>query len=308
MNTRTIVDWLAVRTQSEVPQVTEAVRGMFGPLRDSLSLSYRSRGWQGYQTAADVLLTDMSVGLMAWGGDNQKGWVHLSLSGTGCAWVRDWDTAQEELQKLSALSVRRCDIALDTIGRQVTHQSVVEAYRAGMFCAPGRPGRPPKCQRIESERPEDGRTVYIGARENDKFFRGYEKGLQLAAQSGGTLTEVGGVPVADMYRCELELKAKSGALPDDLIDNRDQYFAGAYPYLQHVLHDVVPEVMVIDRRLSPRLNMERMLEHIRSQYGSTLYTALVVHQGDFMAVWDRICGSTHNDDLVRAGALLIDAE
>ena len=308
MRSRTIVDWLAVRTQAEVPQVAEAVRGIFGPLRDVFTLSHRPRGWQGYRSAADVLLADMSVGLMAWGGEHQNGWVHLSLSGTGCAWVRDWDLAQEELQKLPSLSLRRCDIALDTIGRQVTHDAVVGAYRAGMFTSPGRPGRPPKCNRIESERPEDGRTVYIGSRENDKFFRGYEKGLQLAAQSGDTLTHIGGIPVGDMYRCELELKAKSGALPADLIDARDQYFAGAYPYLQHVLHDVVPEIMVIDRRLAPRLNLERALEHIRSQYGSTLFTALTVHQGDIGAVWERICGHTHNESLLRAGALLIDAD
>jgi DNA relaxase NicK len=212
------------------------------------------------------------------------------------------------LQTLPALSLRRCDIALDTVGRQVTHESVVGAYRVGMFAAPGRPGRPPKCQRIESERPEDGRTVYIGSRENDKFFRGYEKGLKLASQSGGTLTHIEGVPVGDMYRCELELKAKSGALPDDLIDCRDQYFAGAYPYLQHVLHDVVPEVMVIDRRLAPRINLDRMLEHIRTQYGSTLFTALTVHHGDIGAVWERICGAKHNEDLLRAGALLMESQ
>lgn len=306
MKARTSIDWLSVRTQAEVPQVTEALRECFGPLGQCLSIAYRPRGWQGYKTAADVLLADMSVGLMAWGGDNQRGWVHASMNGTGCAWVHDWDIAQEALSKLPALSTRRCDIALDTIGRQVTHESVVDAYRAGMFCAPGRPGRPPKCQRIESERPEDGRTVYVGSRENDKFFRGYEKGLQMAAKGPQGTTHIGGVPVGDMYRCELELKAKSGELPADLIDNRDQYFAGAYPYLQHVLHDVLPEVMVIDRRLAPRLNLERALEHIREQYGSTLFTALTVHQGDIGAVWERICGRTHNEALLRAGALLVD--
>jgi DNA relaxase NicK len=111
-----------------------------------------------------------------------------------------------------------------------------------------------------------------------------------------------------MYRLELELKAKSGELPADLIDNRDQYFAGAYPYLQHVLHDVVPEIMVIDRKLAPRLTLERALEHIREQYGSTLFTALTVHQGDIGAVWSKVCGRTHNDALLRAGALLVDPE
>ena len=304
MKARTNVDWLAVRTRGEIPEVQRALAGLYGPLGGKVSLSHKGRGWQGYRSSADVLLDGMSVGLLAFGGDNQKGWVHVSLTGTGCQWVQDWDTAQEELAKLPELDVRRCDLALDTVGRDVSHDAVVGAYRAGLFTTHG---RPPKCQRIESERPEDGRTVYVGLRTNDKFFRGYEKGLQLAAASGlQGVTHINGAPVEEMYRCEVELKAKSGALPGDLIDRRDQYFAGAYPYLQRVLHEIEPEVMVIDRRLGPRLALDAALEQIRTQWGSTLFTALTVHHGDIGAVWERICGRQHNRELVRAGALMVE--
>lgn len=301
MSQRTHIDWLAVRTQAEVPAVHEVVRRVFGRLGECVKFAYRSRGWQGYATAADLLVADMHAGLIAYGGENQRGWVHLSISGKGCEWVSDWDTAQEELEVLPALDYRRVDIALDTVGQEVCHDALVDAYRAGMFTTAG---RPPKCNRIESERPEDGRTVYIGARENDKFFRGYEKGKQLAA--GTTTTHIGGVAIEDMYRLELELKAKSGALPGDLIDQRDQYFAGAYPYLQHVLRDVEPQIMVLDRRLAPMLDLERRLEAMRSMFGTTLFTALTVHQGDIGAVWERICGHRHNEDLLRSGVLLAD--
>ena len=66
--------------------------------------------------------------------------------------------------------------------------------------------------------------------------------------------------------------------------------------------------MVIDRRLAPRLTLERALEHIREQYGSTLFTALTVHQGDIGGVWSKIVGRVHNEGLLRAGALLVEVE
>lgn len=307
MTNRTHVDWLAVRAQAGPAQALEALRNIYGSLGGGVGMAPRSRGWNGYRHAADLHLTGMGIGLMAWGGDNQRGWLHMSLSGTGCEWVQNWDEAPDALAQLPAIDYRRVDIALDTKDGSVSHDTVLNAYRAGAFTTSG---RPPKCQRIESERPEDGRTIYIGARENDKFLRAYEKGRQLAAtlKTPGTLTHIDGAPVEDLYRLELELKAKSGDLPGDLIERRDQYFAGSYPYLQHVMHDVQPEIMVIDRRIAPTLTMEAALEHIRSQYGATLFTALVAHHGDMGAVWQKVCGREHNKELVRAGVLLVDHE
>jgi phage replication initiation protein len=263
----------------------------------------RSAGWQGYESSAEIGLLDMTVGLMAWGGERQKGWKYVGLPGRGCEWIDDWDLAQESLEGLPQYEHRRVDIALDTFQREVTHQSVIDAYRAGLFITSG---RPPKFTRIESERPEDGRTCYIGSRERDKFLRGYEKGLEMA--QGTTLTHIDGVPIQDIYRLELELKAKTSALPVDLIDNRDQYFAGAYPYLQSVLADVQPEILVMRRERGPQLDLARALAVIRRQYGNTLFTAAVAHHGDFGAVWSKVVGNKHSEALLRAGVLLVDHE
>jgi phage replication initiation protein len=307
--TRTHVDWLAYRSQGEVMGALDGLKAIYGSIGHAVSLKHRSRGWQGYEQSADILLQDMVVGLMAYGGEKQRGWIYTSITGTGCSWITDWDGAQEALEHLPAMDLRRVDIALDTARREVTHDSVVEAYRAGQFTTSG---RPPKCQRIESERPEDGRTVYVGSRDNDKFFRGYEKGLQLTAGTDQEYVQITTdqgiekVPAQDMYRCELELKAKSGALPFDVIDHRDHYFAGSYPYLQHVLHEVEPEALLIDRRVAARADLDRRLQAIRSMYGTTLFTALTVHGGDIGAVWERIVGRKHNADLVRAGALFLE--
>jgi hypothetical protein len=49
-----------------------------------------------------------------------------------------------------------------------------------------------------------------------------------------------------------------------------------------------------------------MLEIIRAQYGSTLFTALVAHHGDIGAVWEKIIGTKHNQRLLEEGVLLVD--
>jgi phage replication initiation protein len=247
----------------------------------------------------------MVVGMMAYGGESQRGNVAVNISGTGCAWMRDWDEVQDSVDSLPDYELRRVDIALDTYHREVTHDKVVQAYRGGLFTLAG---RPPSMTRIEPEDPLDGATIYIGKRENAKFLRCYEKGLELVkAYPRGVIREINGVPVEDIYRIELELKAKEGPLPLDLIDKRDQYFAGAYPYLQSVL-DVKPEVMVMPRESGPQNSLAGILANIRQQYGSTLFTALMAHQGDIGAVWEKIVGHKHNENLLAAGVLLVEHE
>jgi hypothetical protein len=209
MTQRTIVDWFAGRTRSPIDVVPDALRPFFGFEGQYLELSRRGRGWLGYESSADIRVLGANVGIAAWGGAHQKGWTHVSLSGSGCAWVQDWDRAQDSLQSLSGWENRRVDIALDTFARESSHESVLAAYRSGGFTTSG---RPPKLQQIIGEDPADGRTIYIGVREGDKFLRCYEKGRQLAAGQPG-LTHIDGVPVADWYRVEAELKVKDRPLP-----------------------------------------------------------------------------------------------
>lgn len=257
----------------------------------------------GFKSALDLCLGDMVVGMMAFGGESQRGSVSVNITGTGCEWLADWDRVQGAVGDLAGYEVRRLDIALDTFKREATHDKVVQAYRDGLF---NLGGRPPSMTKIEPEDPYEGRTAYVGSRENAKFFRAYEKGYELArAYPKGAIRIIDGVPIGDIYRLELELKAKQGPLPEDLIDKRDQYFAGAYPYLQTVI-EVEPEVFVQPRERSAQTSLEAMLAHVRHQYGSTLYTALMAHQGDIGAVWEKIVGTNHNQNLLDAGVLLVE--
>jgi len=301
----TKVDWLTFRTKSDVSKTVVNLKEAFGEAGGALNLKSRDRGWMGYEQSADVCLGDMNVGLLAFGGDNQRGWVSVSLSGRGCQWVGDWDEAQYSLKSLSSFEARRVDIALDTFRREVTHDLVIDAYRNGMFTTAG---RPPKMSQILPEEASDGRTIYIGQRDQAKFLRAYEKGYELSnglRKSGIDITHIDGVPVSDIYRLELELKPKNAPLPEDLIDRRDQYFSGAYPYLQKVV-EVEPEIFHQSREKGPQLDMEAALAQIRFQYGSTLFTALSAHSGDVGAVWDKIVGNKHNQSLLEKGVLLVD--
>lgn len=282
MSQRTHIDWFAFRTQAEPLQVQSALKRFFGPIGEVVNLRHRKGGWMGYEQSADLRVSDMTVGMVAYGGANQGGWVYVSISARGCDWVKDWDAAQEEASRLACFDLRRVDVALDTFKGEMTHESVLEAYRAGGFTV----RRPPTMKQILPEDPQDGRTIYIGNRERDKFTRCYEKGLQLAAGApkGYRFTHIDGTPVANIYRAELELKAKTAPLPVDLVDRRDQYFAGAYPYFQEVLADVEPQAVRLAREKGPQLDLAAILATIRQQYGTHLFTACAAYGGDIGAV------------------------
>jgi phage replication initiation protein len=300
----TKVDWLRFRALEPPERVFEAFRDSLGAVGSVLKRTPKAGGWMGYEACDALYLGQMVVGQMAYGGHSQKGWVSLDLTGRGCEWVSDWSAAQDALGGLKSYQNRRVDIALDTFKREVTHETVCEAYHGGLFKTGG---RPPKMSQILPSQKEDGRTIYIGDRRMGKFLRAYEKGYQLVKGFSDSVTHLDGVPVADIYRLELELKAKDGDLPDDLIDQRDRYFAGSYPYLQSVL-DVEPEIFIQRREKGPQTDLNKALSHLRSQYGSTLYTALVAHHGDISRVWQQICGSTHNQALVDLGVLDVEHE
>ena len=299
----TKVDWLAFRTQASVPEAIDAVRAAFGSLGGAIGAKPRKRGLNGFQQAADLQLDGMQVGLMQYGGESQKGWIHVGITGRGCEWIKDWEEADHAVARLERFQYRRVDIAFDTYKREVTHDKVVAAHGSGKFTTNG---KPPKINCHIPGDPYDGRTAYIGTRDSEKFLRAYEKGFEIAKGfPASILKTIGGVPIEDIYRLELELKPNKSALPEDIIEKRDQYFSGAYPYLHEVLQ-AEPEVWSRRREKGPQVDLEAALAHIKFQYGTTLFTALAAYGGDVGAVWERIVGSEHSDRLLRSGVMLVE--
>ena len=306
---KTTIDWLRFRTQAEPRDILETMRPMFGAYVDGLKFEFLDRGMHGFRHGAKVIMAGVPVGRMDYGGDSQRGWVRVDIPGGGCEWVREWE-AIREVEALPDTQVTRLDIALTTWEGQVNHDLVVLAHGAGRFVTRG---RPPELTRIEKSDERSGRTCYVGTREkSDKFFRAYEKGKELAAKFGartpGEISHINGCPVEDIYRCEVELKAVTKDIPWEVIDRRDQYFAGAYPFCADVLPGVEADILTGRPERMPQMTLAAQLEHVRKQFGSTLFTALHAHGGDITAVWDKIVGDKHNERLVEAGVLLVDHE
>ena len=303
---KTTIDWLRFRTQAEVLEGLEALRPLYGDLGGHLVLKGGQRGRDGYAQACSLNLVDMEVGRVDFGGDSQRGWARWNITGKGCEWVKDWD-ALDEVEALPNAEIRRADIALTTWKGEVTHERVVDAHRDGRFITRG---RPPEMQVITSTDPRAGRTCYVGSREKSpKFFRAYEKGFQLASKVPNMeVTHIDNCPVEDIYRCELELKAEGTIIPWEAIERRDQYFAGAYPFLAELLPDVECDILMRRPERAPQTDLMAALANCRIQYGATLFTALMAYHGDMTRVWDQIVGNKHNENLLASGVLLVDHE
>jgi phage replication initiation protein len=302
---KTTVDWLRFRAQAEPRDVLEALRPMFGTLGSALTLKGLPRGILGFQQACSIQVDDLIVGRMDHGGDSQRGWVRIDLPGKGCEWVQDW-TAMDRVEQMPSAQIRRLDIALTTWDGEITHEQVVAAHAAGRFCTRG---RPPNLRQITSSDPRAGRTCYVGERENTKFLRCYEKGLEMAAKIpffGGDVREIDGKRVEDIYRVELELKAADTDIPWEVLDRRDEFFAGAYPFCADVLPNVDADILMRRPSRAPQTDLAAVLKHCQIQYGQALFTALHAYEGDITAVWDKIIGRQHSEPLLEAGVLLVD--
>ena len=299
---KTTIDWMTFRTQGEPMQALQALKPMFGTLGPDLRLKPLERGAMGFQQASNVIFADMPVARMDFGGESQRGWVRVTMPGKGCGWVQDW-SAMQSIEELPAAELRRLDIALTTWSGEVGHDMIVDAHTRGRF---GTGGRNPDLQQITNSNPIAGRTCYIGKRTSDRFLRAYEKGFEMNAKAGGNLTHIDGYPIEGIYRTELELKAGNTDLPWSLIERSDEYFAGSYPFCAELLPGIDADVLQRRPEREPQTELAVVLENIRIQYGSSIYTALHAHRGDITAVWDKIIGKDHNQNLLEAGVLLVD--
>lgn len=302
---KTTIDYLTFRTKASPLEALEALRPMFGRLGAGLRLKGLERGSMGFERAAQVVSGDMAMARLDFGGESQRGWLRASITGKPCEWVENWD-AVEELERLPAAEPRRLDIALTTWAGEVNHDMVVKAHANNRFHTGG---RPPALQQITSSDERAGQTCYVGKRTSDKFFRAYEKGYELCSKMRGlpgACTHIDGHAVEDIYRCEVELKSGTTPIGWDVIERRDQYFAGAYPFCADILPGIEADILQRRKERAPQTDLAVALENCRIQFGPTLFTALAAYHGDMTAVWDKVIGRHHCQPLLEAGVLLVD--
>lgn len=304
---KTTVDWFRFRVKDEPAAILEALRPAYGHIGEHLKIRPLERGILGFKQAVSINVEDMPLGRMDFGGQSQRDWVRVDIGGKGCEWVQDWDETRR-VEELESAQLRRLDIALTTWEGQVTHDQVVQAHTAGRFVTGG---RPPALQQVTSSDPRAGRTCYIGKRESDKFMRCYEKGFELAGKFAsrlpvGEVINIDGKAIEDIYRCEVEFKATGTDIPWEVIERRDQYFAGAYPFCADILPGIEADILMRRPQREPQIDLMAALENCRIQFGPTLYTAMMAYHGDMTAVWDKVIGDRHNQALLEAGVLLVD--
>lgn len=168
---------------------------------------------------------------ITWGGNNSvtKGdgttamrepRVQFNLSGSACALVENWENVYKFLRKGAELGfdvrITRCDVAADFHQGQYTVDDALEWYKSGEFT--GR-GRPPSPKYIDDLGTGKGRTFYVGARENGKQFRAYEKGKQL------------GDTESPWVRFETEFHNTDRVIPLEILLDPRGYLSGSYKCL-----------------------------------------------------------------------------
>ncbi len=172
----------------------------------------KGRGWFGYTSRLDL----GHFGLVAYGGETQKGTFHVELDGRGCRCIEDWNAVRLWGEVYKA-TLTRVDLAHDDFAGSVIN--IVQAlgwWHAGAFVCSG---RAPRAEFIDDMGSGHGRTLYVGRRGNGKTVRFYEKGKQL------------GNPLSAWTRVEVELRNKGRVIPWETVTHPGQYLAGAYPVL-----------------------------------------------------------------------------
>ncbi|TAM09372.1 MAG: hypothetical protein EPN72_00745 [Nevskiaceae bacterium] len=263
-----IVDWLAFSLKLPPGQSLTW-------LREALDLAFcippdvwksTSRGWNGYRQRVDL----GDFGLLAHGGEAQRGTVHVELNAHACARIVDWNAVRIWFETYDA-SITRVDLAHDDFdGVALNIETAKRWYHEGRFTTAG---RPPKVQLIDDFDCGDGKTLYIGKRANGKLLRVYEKGRQL------------GDPSSTWVRAEVELRNKGRIIPAAVVTCPGQYLAGAYPALAFLTAEQ-QRLRTLQRGLS--ISFDRMVENLRMAGGKAVNVMCMVHGGDAFAVVDRI--------------------
>ncbi len=254
------VDWL--NCTFDRPELTPAGFVSFiGRMMGRPVSGHDGRGMLGFQTSvklyAYVAGSMVECGMLAYGGDSQRGRWLFQLTGKGCGLVNDWPALADFLEGLGA-RITRLDLAVDFLNGEHTVDDAVEMHAAGGFTLRGRP----PSTHVAGDWLErlHGRTLYIGKATNGKTLRAYEKGKQL-----GDLE-------SPWVRFEVQLGNRDREIPFEALTSPTAFFAGCYPALSDLV-DVAAEA--IDTTTTEgETTLAHLLYHAKRCYGKLLHTLL----------------------------------
>ena len=230
------------------------------------------RGWYGYNHRIQLA----EFGLVAFGGEAQRGSVHVQLKAHGCACIEDWNAVQAWGNAHTA-NITRVDLAHDDhSGQQINIETATAWCNEGKFSTNGRPPKAKIFDDLDSgstpdSDPDSGATLYIGKRISGKLLRIYEKGKQL------------GDPSSPWVRAEVELHNKGRIIPWEVLTSPGAYLAGAYPALAF-LSSTQSRLKTIQR--SKEITLLALVRQLRKQYGKSINVIAQMYPNDPQAVLD----------------------
>jgi phage replication initiation protein len=225
------------------------------------------RGLFGFRYSARI---GDGAGVIAWGGDSQRGRVYFSLMGLGCSMIKDWTLLALWLEQNKAV-IKRADVAYDDFDGSVVNIAwAVDQYKADGFNAGGRkPVHTLFGDWLEGDASTKGRTLGVGNRDSGKYARIYEKGKQL------------GEGTSPWTRVEVEWRAQDRYIPYDILTRPGHYLAGAYPCLAF-LSEEQSTIKTISKAV--QIAYDTAVENAKRHCGKIVNLMLDVLGGDYAGV------------------------
>jgi DNA relaxase NicK len=226
------------------------------------SVEDRKRGMFGYRASVDL----GGYGLVAYGGEAQRGTVLVSVNGEGCRRIADFIRVRRWAESLGA-RITRLDIAADDLeSESMDIPRAIQAWRDGLFTLGG---RPPKARCIDDFGGGGGCTLYVGTRQGGKLCRVYEKGKQL------------GDAESKWIRAEVELHAKDRVIPWEAVTEPVRYIAGSFPYFSF-LSLVSERIRTIKR--ATEVSIGAVARWVKHAAGKSINVLLDHFDGDYVGL------------------------
>ncbi|WP_338116256.1 replication initiation factor domain-containing protein [Vibrio brasiliensis] len=268
------IDMLDTLCHGEIESFLEVLADEISYEQNEWTLERRG-GFSGYKYSAKLLCNGTQAGLVAWGAANFG--YYVSFSGKGCEAI-NMEALHKALTQMVGAKLTRVDIALDDFQGNVSINDIKDKYIDGQFITRGTPpkagefigykGMSPADRKKCGMVPDAGHTFYVGARENGKVFRAYDKAAQTKCEE-----------YPNWNRFEVQIGNRFRVIPLDVLVNSDCYFAGAYPALASLIDDVQP-IPISTTRVLFNTTLENAVKHARVQYGKLINLMRQVYDKD----------------------------
>ena len=188
------------------------------------------------------------------------------------------EALHKALKQMVGTKLTRVDLALDDLQGNVSIDEIKQKYIDGEFITRGTPpswgefwggkGMSKEDRKKCGLVPDSGHTFYVGARENGKVFRAYDKAAQMKCEE-----------YPNWNRFEVQIGNRYRVIPLDILIEPDPYFAGAYPALASLIDDVEP-IRISTTKIQFMTSFENAVKHARVQYGKLVNAMRQLYDDD----------------------------